>query len=315
VLSLATPLAAYWLAVRATRPVSTMLHTADRLSPTCLGDRLPVRGTSDELDLLARTINGLLDSVAGHMERQEQFVADAAHELRGPLAALQCSMEVALTRDDLSAEQQDSLSDMLEAARHLSKVANDLLVLAETGNRSRPVHDQLVDLGVIARQTVGMFSGVAEERGISLSVAITGPASTHGDPVDFRRLVSNLLDNAIRFTPNGGDVGVVVTGSGEETTLVVTDTGSGIEAADLDHVFDRFFKADPSRTHGGGGRSSGLGLAICRSIAEASGGTISIASRPGSGTRVAVCLPAADLRHHPLASAGKTLAPAQIAGA
>jgi heavy metal sensor kinase len=294
VLSLATPLAAYWLAGRATRPVSTMLHTADRLSPTRLGDRLPVRGTSDELDLLACTINGLLDSVARHVERQEQFVADAAHELRGPLAALQSSMEVALAQDDLSAEQQDTLSDMLEAARHLSKVANDLLVLAETGNRSRPMHDQLVDLGAVARQTVGMFSGVAEERGISLSVAVREPASTRGDPVDFRRLVSNLLDNAIRFTPSGGAVEVEVIGSGDKTTLVVTDTGSGIAADDLDHVFDRFFKADPSRTHGGGGRSSGLGLAICRSIAEASGGTISIASRPGAGTRVSVSLPQTD---------------------
>jgi signal transduction histidine kinase len=188
-------------------------------------------------------------------------------------------------------------------------------VLAETGNRSRPVQDQLVDLGAVARQTVGMFSGVAEERGISLSVAVTEPASTHGDAVDFRRLVSNLLDNAIRFTPPGGDVGVAVTGSGDETTLVVTDTGSGINAADLDHVFDRFFKADPSRTHGGSGRSSGLGLAICRSIAEASGGTISIASRPGAGTRVSVCLPGADLRPSPLAADGKTLTPAQTAGA
>jgi two-component system heavy metal sensor histidine kinase CusS len=297
-LSLAAPLAAYWLAVRATSPVSSMLHTADRLSPTRLGDRLPVRGTSDELDLLASTINGLLDSVAHHVERQEQFVADAAHELRGPLAALQSSMEVALSRDHLTAEQQEAISDMLEAARHLSKVANDLLVLAETGNRSRPANAATVDLGTVARQTVGMFSGVAEERGISLSVAVAEPATTHGDPVDFRRLVSNLLDNAVRFTPAGGAVEVRVTGAGDETTLVVSDTGTGIAADDLDHVFDRFFKADPSRTHGSGGRSSGLGLSICRSIAEACGGTISIASRPGTGTRVSVHLPGAG-RHAP----------------
>lgn len=291
VLSLAAPLAAYGLAVRATKPVSTMLHMAERLSPTRLGDRLPVRGTSDELDLLACTINGLLDSVARHVDRQERFVADAAHELRGPLAALQSSMEVALGRDDLAAEQQETLADMLEAARHLSKVANDLLVLAETGNRSRPVSDTLVDLVAVAQQTVGMFTGVAEERGISLAVVATGPAFTRGDPLEYRRVVSNLLDNAIRFTPAGGRVEVRASTSGDATSLVVSDTGSGIAARDLDRVFDRFFKADPSRTHGGAGRSSGLGLSICRSIAEASGGTVSIASRVGEGTTVTVRLP------------------------
>ena len=131
-LSLITPLAAYWLAGRATKPLGSMLHIAERLSPTRLADRLPVRGTSDELDLLARTINGLLDRVARHVEAQEQFVADAAHELRGPLAGLQGALEVAAARPDATQAEQDELYDMLEAARHLSKVANDLLLLAES---------------------------------------------------------------------------------------------------------------------------------------------------------------------------------------
>jgi heavy metal sensor kinase len=292
-LSLITPFAAYWLAGRATKPMGSMLRTAERLSPNRLGDRLPVRGTGDELDLLAHTINGLLDSVAQHIDKQEQFVADAAHELRGPLAALQSSMEVALARDDLPPEQQETLSDMLEAARHLSKVANDMLLLAESGRPTEPRHRLVVDLQAVARQAVAMFSGVAEERWITLTIHADGPAEAHANPVDLRRLLSNLLDNAIRFTPSGGAIEVRTVAAGGVAILTVSDTGAGIAAHDLEHVFDRFFKADPSRTHGAGIRSGGLGLPICRSIAESCGGTIGIASQVGEGTTVTVRFPAA----------------------
>jgi signal transduction histidine kinase len=292
-LSLITPFAAYWLAGRATKPMGSMLRTAERLSPNRLGDRLPVRGTGEELELLAPTINGLLDSVAQHIDKQEQFVADAAHELRGPLAALQSSMEVALARDDLPLDQQETLSDMLDAARHLSKVANDMLLLAESGNPAEP-HDHLViDLTLVARQAVAMFSGVAEERWITLIIHADGPAEAHANPVDLRRLLSNLLDNAIRFTPSGGAIEVRTVAAGGAAILTVSDTGAGIAAHDLEHVFDRFFKADPSRTHGAGIRSGGLGLPICRSIAESCGGTIGIASQVGEGTTVTVRFPAA----------------------
>lgn len=294
-LSLITPVAAYWLAGRATTPMRSMLRTAERLSPNRLGDRLAVRGTQDELDLLANTINGLLDSVALHVDKQEQFVADAAHELRGPLAALQSSLEVAINRDDLPADQHEVLSDMLEATRHLSKVANDLLLLAESADHARPRHHQSIDLATVARQAVAMFSGVAEERGIELRIRADDPAEAYGDAVDLRRLLSNLLDNAIRFTPTGGTVEVRTVAAADAAILMVADTGVGIAARDLEHVFDRFFKADPARTHGAGIRSGGLGLSICRSIAESCGGTIGIASRIGEGTTVTLRLPAASL--------------------
>ena len=228
-----------------------------------------------------------------HVDKQEQFVADAAHELRGPLAALQSSMEVALARDDLPLNQQETLSDMLDAARHLSKVANDMLLLAESGNPAEPHHHLVIDLTLVARQAVAMFSGVAEERGITLIIYADQPAETYANPVDLRRLLSNLLDNAIRFTPSGGAIEVRTGATGETATLTVSDTGAGIATRDLDHVFDRFFKADPARTHGAGMRSGGLGLSICRSIAESCGGTIGIASRVGEGTTVTVRLPAA----------------------
>lgn len=288
-----TPVAAWWLAGRATKPLGAMLHTAARLSPVRLGDRLPVSGTEDELDRLAGTINGLLDAVAHHVDQQEQFVADAAHELRGPLAALQSAMEVAISRENGSPGDHDALTDMLEAARHLSKVANDLLLLAEAGPGPRPTHHVLVDLGEVAGQTVAMFTGAAEEKGVRLSIDAGAATTVRGDPMDLRRLASNLLDNALGFTPRGGRVTVRVMPTADEVVMTVADDGQGIAPQDLNHVFDRFFKADVSRTHGGGRRSSGLGLAICRCIAENCGGTIAIASRLGEGTTVTVRLPSA----------------------
>lgn len=289
---LLTPLVAYGLAVRSTQPVNAILAAAKRLSPTRLGDRLPERGTDDELDRLSHTINTLLDSVARHVDRQEQFVADAAHELRGPLAALQGSMEVALARGDLPADQHEAYTDMLEAARHLSKVANDLLILAEVGEHRGPRFGPAVDLAMIVRQAVAMFSGVAEEKGVRLNVQADDPTRARCDPDDVRRLVSNLLDNAIRFTPEGGRVEVRTVAAGPTAMVTLTDTGPGIAPDDLERVFDRFYKVDRARTRGSGARSGGLGLAICRSIAESYGGTISIASRVGTGTTVTVRLPA-----------------------
>ncbi len=292
-LSLLTPLVASWLAMRATRPVADILRTAERLKPTRLGDRLPVRGTRDELDRLSQTINGLLDSVATHVERHEQFVADAAHELRGPLAALQSSLEVAVSRGDVAPERQEALTDILEAARYLSKVTHDLLLLAETDAEGSAVMLESQDITAIAGQSVGMFAGAAEDKGVSLTLLAGKSVMALGRADDLRRVASNLLDNAIRFTPAGGLVEMRVTEAPVtgDAVLAVTDTGVGIASGDLARIFDRFYKADHARSHVGTARSGGLGLAICKSIIESCGGTIAMTSRVAEGTTVTVRLP------------------------
>jgi len=295
-LSLLTPLVGYWLAVRATKPVAEILRTAQHLKPTRLGDRLEVVGTQDELDRLSATINRLLDQVAGHVERQQRFVADAAHELRGPLAAMRSSLEVAISQDRSADAYRDTLADVLEQARQLSKLSNDLLLLAESGDETREPPRARVDLAAIARQGVAMFAGAAEERDVGLTLA-PGPAALHvaGDATQIRQVLGNLLDNAIRFTPSGGGVTVSI-GTDEdrhEAVLAVADTGCGIDEEHLDRVFDRFYKADASRTHGETARGGGLGLAICRSIVERHGGSIRVTSQPGRGTTFTVQLPAA----------------------
>ena len=290
VLSLLTPLAGAWLATRATRPVADILRTAERLEPTRLTDRLPVRGTDDELDRMSRTINRLLDAVAALVERQERFVADAAHELRGPLAAVQGALEVASSRDHTAAEYRETLDDVLTATRHLSKVSNDLLLLAERGRQSRSGAIADSDAAAAARQTVAMFAGVAEERGLAL--VCTAPALLPAaiDTDDLRRVLANLLDNAVRFTPAGGRITVRVAAE-PVPTIMVGDTGCGIDGDDLERIFDRFYKADRARSHLGTVRTGGLGLAICKSLVEGAGGWIAVASAPGRGTTVTVTLP------------------------
>jgi two-component system sensor histidine kinase BaeS len=146
-------------------------------------------------------------------------------------------------------------------------------------------------VAVVAGQAVSMFAGVAEDQGIDLSLIAPEPARFCGEQADLRRVVGNLLDNAIRFTPRGGRIVVRVVLRDEHVVLTVADTGLGISAADLARVFDRFYKADPARSHGVEGRSGGLGLAICKSLVTGCGGAISIDSLPGQGTTVTVRLP------------------------
>jgi heavy metal sensor kinase len=293
-LSLLTPLVGYLLAVRATRPIAEILRTAETLKPTRLGDRLAVRGTHDELDRLAVTINRLLDQVAGHVDRQQQFVADAAHELRSPLAAMRSTLEVALSQARQADHDRETLVDVLDETRHLAKIANDLLLLAELADEGRPLPPTAVDLEAVARQTVAMFSGVGEERGVTLEVDADGSAVVAGDASFLRRVLSNLLDNAVRFTPRGGRVVVGLGTDPDRQTihLAVSDNGCGIPPEHLARVFDRFSKVDTARSHGLAGRSGGLGLAICKSLVERMGGSIRIASTPGQGTTVALRLPA-----------------------
>lgn len=288
----AAPLVGYWLAGRATRPLATILETAARLRPDALAERLPLRGSGDELDRLSATINGLLDRLADHLGRQRDFVANAAHELRSPLAALRTSVEVALTHERTPAEYQELLVNLTEECSRLGQLVGQLLLLAEgDAGRLQPSRDASVRLDQLAEKAVDMFQGIAELRGLELHGDLR-PASAWGNDTHLRQVLLNLIDNAIKFTPAGGRVIVAVAPSATPARVVlrVRDTGAGIPAHELPHVFDRFYRGDKSRQREYSTGGHGLGLSICQAIVSSLGGEIAVASSPGQGTTVTVFL-------------------------
>jgi signal transduction histidine kinase len=285
------PLSGYLLAGRATRPLAVILRTTAGLRPGRLHERVPLRGSGDELDQLAGTLNDLLDRLASHLDRQRAFVANAAHELRSPLAALRTSAEVALAQERPPEEYRELLADMVEGCDALGGLVNQLLLLAE-GDAGLVRSAGPVDLARLAAGAVEMFRGIAEVGGVALELTAGGPVVVHGSDTHLRQVVSNLIDNAIKFTPPGGSVGVAVRREETSAVLEVRDTGVGIPAEDLPHIFERFYRADKARRRDAGVGGNGLGLSICQALVGAHEGRIVVGGRPGGGTVVTVTLPA-----------------------
>jgi heavy metal sensor kinase len=290
VIVVVAPLSGYFLAGRATRPLGTILRTTARLRPDRLVERLPLRGSGDELDRLSATINGLLDRLADHLARQRDFVANAAHELRSPLAAMRTTLEVALEHDRSPEEYRELLADVVEESAGLGKLVNQLLLLAEGDAGLLQAGGGSARLDKLAERSVEMFQGIAEQRGVALAAPELAPATVQGDEAHLRQVVHNLIDNALKFTPAGGRVAVEVGTRGGQAVLRVSDSGRGIDQLDLPHVFDRFYRADKARSRELPGGGSGLGLSICHAIVTAYGGHIGVESRPGHGTAVTAVL-------------------------
>ena len=291
---LASPLGGYWLAGRATRPIAHIIDTTARLHPSNLGERLPLRGTGDELDRLSATINGFLDRIGTYLEQNREFTANAAHDLRSPLAAIQNSLEVALNADRSIDEYKEILAEILDECGGLRVLVNQLLVLAESDAGRLQVATEPVELDAVVRKTYDMFLGVAEAADITLRVAGLERARVAGDAGRLRQVVNNLVDNAIKFTRAGGLVELKLASRPADRTvrLSVRDTGPGISAADLPHIFDRFYRGDKARQRDRPSRGTGLGLAICKSIIAAHDGRIEVESVVDRGTTMTVILPA-----------------------
>ncbi len=288
---LLAPLGGFLLAGRATRPLALIIATTARLQPDHLKERLPIRDSHDELDQLSQTINGLLDRIARYIEQMREFTANAAHELRSPLTAMYSGMQVALNAERSAAEYQEVLSDLLEEASGLRLLVNRLLLLAEGDvgqvcNAPKPVQ-----LDEVVRRSAEMFQGVAEVAGVELQIERLEPLLVPGDAGYLWQVINNLLDNATKYTPAPGRVRVTLVEEAGAAVLRVADSGAGIAAEDLPHVFERFYRGDKGRGRQGNTRGTGLGLSICQTIVAAHQGTIEITSVPGRGTEVTVRLP------------------------
>ena len=289
------PLSGFFLAGRATRPLGRIITTAARLRPSQLDERLPIRGSGDELDKLSLTINHFLDLLADYLDQHREFVDNAAHELRSPLAAVQSAIEVTLNHERSTTEYQDMLGEIADECGQLRVLVNQLLLLAETDGPRSPLAKRPVRLDKLVERSVDMFRGVAEERGVRLSVSGGEATTIDGDADRLRQVINNLIDNSLKFTPAEGHVLVTLRpdDARQQVVLRVTDTGLGIGSEDLPHIFERFYRGDKSRHREDFSSGSGLGLSICESIVLAHGGTIEVESAEGKGATFIVRLPMA----------------------
>jgi heavy metal sensor kinase len=259
------------------------------MSAKNLKERLEVRNPNDELGRLAGVLNGLLARLDRSFESMRSFTADAAHELRTPLSIIRGESDVALSQDRDEAEYKQALAIIQDEARRLSRLVDDMLSLARADAGQRPLEIRELYLNDLAEECCRATQVLALQKGISLSLQPSPDISVRGDEDLLRRLILNLLDNAIKYTPPGGVVSLEVVEEETSIRIVVTDTGIGIPPEAALRIFERFYRVGKARSRVDGG--SGLGLAIAKWAAEAHEGTINCTSAPGEGSSFVVDLP------------------------
>ena len=296
-LPLALALAAvggYLLAGRALAPVDRMTRTAASISAGDLSRRIQYEGAEDEIGRLAQTFDAMLDRLSAAFARERRFTGDAAHELRTPLTAMKGQVDVALSRSRSAADYRQVLAAVGAEIDRLADLSNALLLVSRLDQGGYPLQPEPLDPSLLVGAALDQMTPQADARSITL-VDDTRPGLTIQGNINLLiRLLLNLLDNAIKYTPPGGQVTVTVTETGDGVGLAVADTGPGISPEHLPHLFDRFYRAEADRARDGtqmpGG--SGLGLAIAREIALLHGGALTADSVLGQGTTMTLTLPA-----------------------
>lgn len=278
----------YWLAGRALRPVDQMTRSAERITAAQLDERLEVVNPRDELGRLAATLNCMIERLQLALNETRQFTADAAHELRTPLAVIRSTAELALHSARSADYYRECLSEIVDETERMTNLSNQLLLLAREDADVGETHLHAIRLDELMHKIAVDLEPLCDDRSLTLACQLETDLRVAGDEERLRRVFVNLLDNAIKYTPTGGRISMSLARDGRSARATVSDTGVGISPEHLPHVFDRFFRADPSRTRDTGG--AGLGLAICRAIVARHGGSIEIASRAGSGTQVEIRL-------------------------
>lgn len=280
-----------WLVRGSLRPIAGITRAARRISGTHLDEKLPTTGSGDELDELATTLNEMIGRIRHSVERMQRFSANAAHELRTPLSALRSRLEVTLEQSRSPEEYRKALGETAEQVASLSEAVHAMLRLAQSEAGLPPEHRTPVVLGDLVREVADFFEPLATEQGLTLKLGRVEPATVSGEPAWLRQCLANLVDNAIRHTPDGGNVHVeLVVEEGGETALVhVTDDGIGIEAEERERIFEPYHRVRAGAMRAGPG--AGLGLALAREIARAHGGDVAVESEPGRGSRFTVRLP------------------------
>jgi heavy metal sensor kinase len=282
-------LGGYALALRALAPVGRMAERARVISAERLNERLPVESSDDELGYLAEVFNETFARLERSFGQLRRFTADASHELRTPLAAIRSVGEVGLRERRDEKTYREIIGSMLEETDRLGRLVDSLLILSRADAGHVRLTYERVNLTELAREVTSSLGVLAEEKRQSLSVEAAAPAYAMADRLVLRHAIMNLVDNAIKYTPEGGRIRVAITGRPHGPTVEVVDTGPGIAAGQQQRVFDRFYRVDRARSRELGG--TGLGLSIARWAVEAHGGRIELESEEGVGSTFRIILP------------------------
>jgi len=280
-----------FLVKRALLPVDKIAATAERISSQNLSERLPVAPTGDELERLAVALNHMIQRLDDAFQYSRRFVADASHELRTPLTVLRGELESSIEEPALAPEWRERLGSALEEVERLANIVEGLFAISRLDAGEAAAEWVRLDLARLTAATADQMSLLAEDKNIHVTCAAAEPVWVEGDQARLKQVVVNLLDNAIKYTLEGGAVALTVSANHSKAILEVADNGVGIPAEALPRVFDRFFRVDKARSRELGG--AGLGLSIVKSICTAHHGHVEASSTPGQGSRVRVELPLA----------------------
>lgn len=289
-----------WLAGRAMRPVYEVIDQAEEIRAGSLDRRIQSYADTREYRRLVDVLNTMLARIQDGFETQRRFTADASHELRSPLTVMRGELEVTLRRERDQDEYRRALESTLEEVVRLSRVTEDLLILARSDAGTLRGRPEPVDVAGVVSGVVERLHRQLAAKDLAIDTRSEGDATAELDPVLVGQVVWNLLQNAIEFAPHGGGVRVTIEATPEAVTLCVEDDGPGFPQGQADQVFERFFRADMARPHTGG---TGLGLSIVKAVAEAHGGTAHAENRAGGGARVSVRFP-----RHPAAAVASSVA-------
>ena len=276
------------IARRGMRPLQAITEAAQRITATQLNERISARAWPKELTILATEFDEMLARLEDTFNRLSQFSADIAHELRTPINNLMGEVEVALSRGRTAPEYRTVLESSLEECSRLSRMIDSLLFLARAENTELKIQASWFDATKEIRAVLDFYEALSAEEGVE--VTAEGQSTLHGDVILFRRALSNLLANALRYTPRGGKVLISIENDSDLAVMVrVIDNGAGIPTEHLPKIFDRFYRVDPSRSRHPEG--TGLGLAIVKSIMDLHGGSVTVVSESGKGTTFTLRFP------------------------
>jgi heavy metal sensor kinase len=298
----------WWLAGLAIRPVNSVAHAAQNVTGSNITVQIPLRGAGDELDHLIDSFNQMTERLNQSFEQIRRFSTDVSHELRTPITAIRGQLEVALFTAETPEQYREAIINAMEDIEKLSSIVRALLLLSQAESGQLVLQRAPLNLAEVVTDLVDQFQIPAEEKDVKLTASLEPCAPVEADRTQIERLLSNLLSNAVKYTPKGGSVRVVVGPAREPgwTKLSVEDTGVGIPAENLPHIFDRFYRVRNAQTNSIQGL--GLGLSFVAWIVEAHGGRIDVASNSGVGTRFTVLLPSGPESPEPATPESATLA-------